>query len=498
MSPRRTALYARISKVEATKRQTEEDRRDVDAEGNEILLAPLGTDGVDRQLADCRKEAKRRGWTVVDEYVDNNVSASSKRPRPAYERMKADIESGRVDGVVVWDIDRLTRKPSELEEFIKLSDNTGVALASVGGEVDLSTEQGRLTARIKGSVARYEAEQMGRRISRAAKQRATDGASYHGQTPFGYVRAEVEKDGRRVRMLIPDATEAPLVREAYRRLLDGDSLWAIARDFTSRGIVGKRGNPFRGNVLGNLLRRPVYAGLRAYKGEILGDGEWEALVSKEEHARALAILDAPGRFHLHGTAPKYLLSGIARCGREECGGLLRPKVQAGRAPSLVCWDCQKVTRKMAPLDEYVVETVLRRLEGMDLDLVVPEDGTAFAEAVAERDAIQTRMDELADAIARGAISIRIAERSSARLDEELAAAEGRVRSLAPRPDVLDAVGAGAREAWAAADLERRRTLLRMLVDVRVDPSGPGVPFHTDQVRISWLDEKPEDPKPTNS
>lgn len=455
----RAAVYARISK-----------------DDGEAL-------GVGRQTEDCVALAAARGWEVVGTYTDNNVSATHAKVRPAYERMLADIESGAVNAVVVWDIDRLTRKMRELETFIEFAQQRGLALASVGGEVDLSTEQGQLTARIKGSVARYEADQMGRRVRRRHEQNARAGRSYGGQTPFGYERRAVEPDGPKV--LVPHAVEGPLVQEAFRRLLDGDSLWGITRDWKARGIVGKRGNYMRGNVLGNMMRRPVYAGLRTWKGEVLGGGEWEPLVSKEDHARALAILDAPGRFHMRGTAPKYLLSGIARCGREECGGLLRPKVQSGRAPSLVCWDCQKVTRKMEPIDEYVTEVVLRRLEKLDLDLAEPEDGSAFAEAVAGRDAVQARMDEVADAIARGTLPLRIAERSAAQLAEELASAEQRVQALAPQPELRDATGPGARAAWKASDLERKRALLRMLVDVTVAPSGPGVPFHTDQVSVDW-------------
>ena len=133
--------------------------------------------GVGRQVDDCTAEALRRGWTVVDEYVDNNVSASKSKPRPEYTRLLDDVEQGRIDAVIVWDVDRLTRKPAELETFIDLADRHGLSLASVGGEIDLATPQGRLTARIKGSVARHEAEQMGRRIARKAEQTARDGLS---------------------------------------------------------------------------------------------------------------------------------------------------------------------------------------------------------------------------------------------------------------------------------------------------------------------------------
>jgi DNA invertase Pin-like site-specific DNA recombinase len=89
---------------------------------------------VARQRKDCLKLCCERGWEVT-EYVDNDVSAYSGVIRPAYTRMLADIEAGKVDAVVVWDLDRLHRRPIELEHFIDLADRCHLALATVSGEI---------------------------------------------------------------------------------------------------------------------------------------------------------------------------------------------------------------------------------------------------------------------------------------------------------------------------------------------------------------------------
>ncbi len=102
--------------------------------------------GVTRQIQDCRQLATRRGDRISRVYSDNDFSASSTSiRRPDYEAMMAAIRAGGHDRVIVWDLDR---QPKELEEFIDLADRFGLELANVGGEVDLSTPQGRLTARI--------------------------------------------------------------------------------------------------------------------------------------------------------------------------------------------------------------------------------------------------------------------------------------------------------------------------------------------------------------
>ncbi len=99
--------------------------------------------GVARQKEDCTAKATALGWQVVDVYSDNDVSASKAQVRPEYERLLSDLESGRINAVVVYDLDRLTRKPAELEAFIGLTDRLGVALANVAGDVDLTTAAGR-------------------------------------------------------------------------------------------------------------------------------------------------------------------------------------------------------------------------------------------------------------------------------------------------------------------------------------------------------------------
>jgi len=73
---------------------------------------------VQRQLEDCRKLAADRGWTVGEEYVNNDISAYSGKPRPAYARMIADVTAGLRDAVPVYNLDRLHRRPVELEEFV--------------------------------------------------------------------------------------------------------------------------------------------------------------------------------------------------------------------------------------------------------------------------------------------------------------------------------------------------------------------------------------------
>ena len=129
---------------------------------------------VQRQEKACRDLAKRHGWTVAEVYEDNDVSASSGKERPEYQRMLADLESGSINAVVVYAWDRLARRMTDLVAFIELQRRLDFDVAHVTGDVDLSTASGRQTAYILGSVAQGEAERLGERVQ------SSDGSANHG------------------------------------------------------------------------------------------------------------------------------------------------------------------------------------------------------------------------------------------------------------------------------------------------------------------------------
>ena len=129
---------------------------------------------IDRQREACLGLCQRRGWTDAVEYVDNDTSASVGR-RPHYEQMLADIESGAIGAVVVWHLDRLHRRPIELEQFMDLAKRRGLSLATVTGDVDLSTDDGQFMARVMAAVARKETDRKSARQKAANQQRAKAG-----------------------------------------------------------------------------------------------------------------------------------------------------------------------------------------------------------------------------------------------------------------------------------------------------------------------------------
>jgi len=465
MSPTRAGIYARISSDDS----------------HEGL-------GVARQIADCEAEAARRGWTIVDRYTDNDVSATRSKRRPQYERMLADAAAGRITGLIVWDVDRLTRTPRELEDVIDLADRAGLALASVGGDIDLSTPQGRMTARIKGTVARHETEQMSRRIRRSFDERAAAGKA-HGFVAYGYRRV----DG--AELLEPG--QARVIRRTAKRLLAGETMRSVVADLNTAGEPSPRGIPWSSTALRQVMLRERNAGLRRHRGQVIGAGDWPAIITEDVYARLVAMISDPGRRSNKGATRRHLLTGIARCGRPGCDGTMIVNVgrvqtsadgrQKRQPPAYVCRECTRVRRKQSDVDEVVERVVIARLSQPDALAALATGDPAEAERAREAiAALQARLEVAADGYAEGTITGPQLKRITAKLTPQIETERAVVNASAGMPGVAAMAGPNAEKRWRAAPLDVKRAVIETLCSVTILPIGPGRrPFDPSSIVITW-------------
>lgn len=418
--------------------------------------------GVERQEADCRAYCEAQGWTVARVYVDNDVSASSGKQRPAYAAMLEDARAGRIGAVVAYHLDRLHRRPVELEDFIALAEARGLALKTLHGDVDLSTSSGRLHARIMGSVARHEAERISERTARRHADIAREGKlSGGGHRAFGY-----DDDGMTTR-----EDEAALVREAASRLLAGGSLRSVVRDWNARGVATVRGGKWSSTVLRQMLGRPRLAGLRSHKG-VTYPGTWPAILDQDTHEALSALLGRNGG--TIGRPPVHLLSGIATCGL--CRGAMYGKTyRSDRPTAYTCLSCGKIRVAAAPVESIVAEYVLDVLESLETRTVARGDGP---DPLVNLRALEAKLARLEDAYLDGGFDKATYLRRRGDLTAAIAAL--------PTPRAVPAVPTGqdARAWWSRCDLETRRALIRrFLAGVEV---GPGTPGHFKADRVALL------------
>ncbi len=443
--------------------------------------------GVTRQKEDCERRARERGWMIHAIHEDNDLSARSGKRRPGFEALLDDVESGAVSVVVAWALDRLQRNRRDELRLYEACQRAGVTLSLVNGaDLDFSTAAGRFVADSLGSVARLEVEMKSDRQCRAQEQAAKQGRRSGGRRPFGY-----EADGVTVR-----EREAEAVRAAYTAYLSGVPLARIAKDWNEAGLhsdqrrfaKGHEGEPsvWTGQTVGVVLRNPRNAGKRVYKGEVVADAVWPAIVAEETWAAAV------GRMKGQSPAPRKLarrlLSGLARCG--VCGA---PAWGGGAARrgfgNYRCRDNYGHFARMSePVDDYVSNVLLERLARPDAaDLMRREETVDTAALHSEYAALRTRLDSVAIDFADGVIersqlrtiTTRIQSRLT-EMDGELADA-GRVNVLGPMLDA-DTVEAG----WDALSLDHRRAVIDLLCNVTIHPPGRGVrTFRPESVGVEW-------------
>ncbi|HMS48858.1 recombinase family protein [Candidatus Microthrix sp.] len=182
---------------------------------------------IERQRKDCEAIASQKGWDVVDEYVDQSKSATSKtKKRPAYDKLVSDYAAGKFSAIICWDLDRLTRQPRQLEDWIDAAEDRGLLLVTANGEADLTTDGGRMYSRIKAAVAKSEVERKSARQTRAHRQRAEQGRPPKGVRPLGYgLNGDV----------IPH--EGKAVKAIYTAFANGSTLRSITAALSSRHIA---------------------------------------------------------------------------------------------------------------------------------------------------------------------------------------------------------------------------------------------------------------------
>lgn len=370
---------------------------------------------VERQLAECRALATKHGLTVEREYVDNDVSASS-GVRPEFSRLLDAIRHGTVSTIIVWHTDRLYRRVRDLVDIVELAEKLTLKVLTVrAGDLDLSTPAGRMLAGMLGHAARYEVEQKGARQVAANIQRAKRGHWHFTIRPYGYQRV----DGRIE--LIPE--EAAVLREAYRRFIAGESYYAIAEDFNSRGIPSARDKEWSITILRERLRNPHYAGHATYKSEITAQGDWEPVIDQDTWERFNAARSRRRVRHGWSNKTKYLLSGLAVCG--VCGGrmLARPDYRGKgenkrRVMTYQCTTNWCTSRLMDPVDEVVEAAVIDRLSQPDaLQLLAPP--VDVAPLVEQSQELRARRDDLAGLLADGLLSAAAVKEQSLKIGKQL-------------------------------------------------------------------------------
>jgi DNA invertase Pin-like site-specific DNA recombinase len=468
-------IYARVSHL---KRKT---KRELTAEG---------------QVAVCRLRLADLGLEEGKVLVDPGRSAWNPAvKRPAWDELMDRLERGVSGGMVVFDLERFTRQPKDGERMIELA-VSGLMILDSESEYDLTTPNGKKAFRDGINAAAYYSDRLSTRTSRGRKLKAMAGKPNGSQRPFGF-----EAD-----LVTMREGEAEIIRELTRRSLAGESQNALVSDLEARGVLTSQGKLWTQATLRQLLTRErncgriIHTDLATGVTSVVGRLPGEPIVTEEEFDRLHGIF-AARRYGPRSMV--YLCSGIAVCGRPDCGKPLSGRQLKHRPP----YDDGSVRRDYwcGPYPRGCGRLMVdqrgldQAAEALTIEILAdPRHTDAIEATVREMETEAARLDlaiaraekvaeALADRLGRGDMTRLRYDITIRPLDERIAKLKAERAALGdPSPQHPPT---GTREhwqrRWKEADTEERRVLLKMALRGRrliIDPASRKLAERSDATR----------------
>ncbi|MFG2377591.1 recombinase family protein [Streptomyces sp. NPDC048504] len=492
----RVADYARLS---------EDDAKDPDLRGENVGI----------QLDECAVfRTTRPDWTLVGSFKDNDISASAygNEVREDFERLMNLVRTNGVDVILCVEVTRLFRKPLEAEVLIDLVWSKKTTFHTVvttrGGYYDLRTSAGRKAVRDAVNAAAGESDNISDRVRMKKAALARRGMPNGGRRAYGF-----EKNGIDHR-----ASDVEVMHEMAERIIKGESVLSIMADLDERGIKTAEGGRWTKATIVNMLRRVRYApfdesgkGIREHNG-VHYKAVWDAVFDAVTWEKLQAALNGDDQLReQRGNPRKYLLRGFVFCGA--CGSLLGGSMKRDRPsqpnkPRYKCkpYDaygkrtgCSGVSRLAEPMEDFISEAVLFRLDSPEFAAIFAENEEDSAKLKAALDTQQLKkqkLDELIDgyygdnpddlsrdqfmrAKASGEVALKNAEREVEKYSTK--------RAVVGIP-----IGQTIREAWEHnTDIGWRRKIVGLLIDKVIVHPGGGKPrykqwrFDIEMIEIQW-------------
>ena len=239
---------------------------------------------LDAQRESCEAyvaSQKAEGWTLVPDRYDDGGFSGGTLERPALKRLMQDIEARRIDVVVVYKIDRLSRALMDFARLVEVFDRNSVTFVSVTQSFNTTTSMGRLTLNVLLSFAQFEREVIGERIRYKFAASRKKGMWMGGYVPFGYRLKD--------RKLLVHEDEAKIVGTIFKRFVQLGSATKLARELAQKNVPKRSGKRIDKGYIYKLLSNRIYIGDAVHKGTAY-PGEHKAIIDRKLWDDAHAIL----------------------------------------------------------------------------------------------------------------------------------------------------------------------------------------------------------------
>lgn len=414
-------------------------------------------------------------------YEDNNLSAFKRNvKRKDFERMVKDLEVLAIGGILAYDIDRVYRQPRDLERVIDCYDKPGCNLVFhtlSGQNFDLTTADGRFSARIMVTIANKSSEDMSRRLKREMERKAYAGEMTGGHRPFGW-----EEDRKTLR-----PKERKALDDMADMILKGDSVSTCTEWLKEQGFVGRAGKPYvRSSVL-RILINPRNAGIRVFRGEPLKDeegnyvrGPWEAPWTVDKWLAVKGVIEGRKQANRAKSGPpantvRSILSGILRCG--ECGTRMVAANSSRQYPKYRCakdaGGCGNITISRPHSENAIRGLVTDVLMAATAQKETEQVGPKWEKAE-ELAALEQEFEELHALWKAGQIKTTSYILGREKLEEQIDELRGERAVALARPTKAPSIEV-IKDGWDKLSIERQRDVILSVLTAVMVAKGKGKP-----------------------
>lgn len=249
-------------------------------------------------------------WSVAGMYIDEGISAKNMK-RPRLQAMMDDIKAGKIDCVLVYRLDRLTRSVLDLHKLLETFDKYNCKFKSATEVFDTTTAMGRFFITIVGAMASWERENMGERISMGFQEKVRQGKYAHNIRPFGY-NLDLDEG-----VLSINEEEAKIVKLIYDLYLKGLGANRICRHLNEKGIHTKGGNAWNDKPLMEILKNPIYIGTIRWNKDsdnvMMVEDSAPPIIDKSVFDEVQRTINQRKTMSPKQVSSDYLFSGVIKC-----------------------------------------------------------------------------------------------------------------------------------------------------------------------------------------
>ncbi|MEK3887488.1 recombinase family protein [Bacillus sp. FSL K6-3431] len=275
-------------------------------------------------------------WNVAGIYADEGISAKDME-RPELKRMVKDIQSGIIDCVLVYRLDRLTRSVFDLYKLLEVFDAHDCKFKSATEVYDTTTAMGRMFITIVAALAQWERENMGERLSFGYAEKVRKGKYALNFRPFGY-----NLDLKTSKLNVKE-DEAKTVKIMYQKYVDGFSSNKLCRYLNGKGITTRDGNTWNDKTVMDILKNPLYIGSIRWRDFVVEDTH-EAIITKDQFKLVQHTIEERRGLEPQRVSSRYIFSGKIKCpscGSPMTGCYTNPKMASGEKKKYLYYRCRK-------------------------------------------------------------------------------------------------------------------------------------------------------------